>query len=574
MTGVEKCYRYCDWVEHNPSQTNKWVKLAVKRFRKDLSKVEDESYPFKFDEEKANRFCQFAECLKMSKDKWAGKCIELADWQAFIFCNIYGFVYKETGLRRFRKAFIYVGRKNGKSLMCAVPALWDLLSTNGAEVCCASNKREMSKRVWDDASNMVRQNPSLQKRLKIYESTSRIINERTRGVMEALSADKKNFDGKNPSVIIADELSAMTNMDVIKVLQSGQGSRPEPLLLEITSGSDDIYSAGKLEFDRSCKILQEVQEDNSYFCILYCLDENDDWTKEENWIKANPMLGVTVNIDTMRKLCIEAKQQPALQGEFICKQCARWSTPERAWIKPETWQKIVRNSEEYKLDLSKGHYSIGAIDLSKRVDLTAFTVCTYQDGKFFMEHRFYFPLEQLRRKIHTDNELWEYWTRQNYLTATEGSVVDYTRMYQDIIDLDAKYKLQEILFDPYNAQNTLIPELENQYTLVEVNQNMKTFSPMVKSFEEEIYKQTIVDGSPILRWMMSNAEVYTDKNDNIKIVKPDANANSNKRIDGVITSIMSLARIKQLIANNEIDLRTEEEIKLERQKMLASLKWN
>ena len=212
--------------------------------------------------------------------------------------------------------------------------------------------------------------------------------------------------------------------------------------------------------------------------------------------------------------------------------------------------------------------------MSKRVDLTAFTVCTYQDGKFFMEHRFYFPLEQLRRKIHTDNELWEYWTRQNYLTATEGSVVDYTRMYQDIIDLDAKYKLQEILFDPYNAQNTLIPELENQYTLVEVNQNMKTFSPMVKSFEEEIYKQTIVDGSPILRWMMSNAEVYTDKNDNIKIVKPDANANSNKRIDGVITSIMSLARIKQLIANNEIDLRTEEEIKLERQKMLASLKWN
>lgn len=461
------------------------------------------------------------------------------------------------------------------SLMCAVPAIWDLLSTPGAEVCCAANKREQSKRVWDDAANMIRQNSSLSKRLTIKESTSHIINLKLAGKMEALSNDKRNFDGKNPSLIIADELAAMANYDIIKILQSGQGSRTEPLLLEITSGSDNLQSAGKQEFDRSCKILDDIYQDDSFFCILYCIEDNDKWDDEKVWCKANPMMltdSEVVNMDTFRKLALEAKQNPSLRQEFITKQCARWSKPLKSWIQPEVWRKCEANPATF--DESQPYCAIGAVDLSKISDLTAFSICIYQNGNFFLKHRFYFPIEQLQKKIHEDNELWDYWREHNYVTATEGSVINYDQMYQDIREARDKYKLREVLYDPYNAQNTLIANLDQEMTLVEVPQNIKNLSPYIKSMEEEIYKGTIKDPNPVMKWMMSNAEVLRDPNDNIKIVKPDCNAGSPKRIDGVITSAMSLGRMKQLIAAGEIDLRSNEERMQSMKSMLSKLKWN
>lgn len=566
--------QYIKWVHENPRKVNKWVALAVKRHEEDLerAKKNDPEFPYIFDEEKADKICKFGEALKLSKDQWAGQNIVLMDWQVFVLRSIYGWVYKDTGLRRFRKAYIFVARKNGKSSLLTIPAIYDLLATPGAEVYCAGSKRDQAKRVWDECANQVRQDANLQRRTKILESTSRIVNIKTNGYMAALSADNKRFDGLNPSLVIVDELAAQKNMDTIKILQSGMGSRPEPLLFEITSGSDDLTSAGKIEFDRSCKILDRVFYDESYFCILYCIDEEDNWEDESKWIKANPSLGVTVNVETMKKLCLEAKQNPSLRQEFITKQCARWAKSLKSWIQPEVWRKC--ESEPSTFDISQPYEAIGAVDLSKISDLTAFTVCLYQNGKYFMEHHFYFPIEQLRKKIHTDNELWDYWLGKGYLTATPGNVISYDQMYQDIRNANEKYKLREVLFDPYNAQNTLIANLDNELTLVEVAQNLRNLSPFIKGMEEEIYKANIHDPNPVLKWMMSNAEVYRDPNDNVKIVKPDANAGSSQRIDGVITSAMCIGRIKQLLTAGEIDLRSNEEKLNGVKNLLSKLKWS
>lgn len=576
MTYIEKFNRYIDFVLNptNERLTNQWVKKAVKRHLRDLERQGSEGFPFVFDEDKMSRFCKFAELMKQTKDKFAGKTLKLEDWQVFVFGSIYGWVYKETGLRRFRKAFIYVARKNGKSLMCAVPALWDLLSTPGAEVYCAANKREQSRRVWDDALHMVEQNSSLSSRLTIYNSTCTIINPKNAGVLSALSADKKNFDGKNSSLIIADELAAMPNYDIIKILQSGQASRPEPLILEITSGSDNLQSAGHQEFERSKKILDQVFEDESYFCILYCIEDEDNWEDEATWCKANPMLlcknGV-LNKDTIKKLAVEAKQNPGLRQEFITKQCARWSNPLKAWIQPDVWRKCESNPK--KFDPNKVFSAIGAVDLSKVSDLTAFTVCIYQDKSFFLEHHFYFPIEQFNKKIHEDNELWQYWMQRGYVTATPGNTIDYTQMYNDIREAQEKYKLREIVYDPALASNTLVATLDRECNLVECPQTMKFISPYIKAMEEEIYKGNIVDNNPVLKWMINNVEIYRNGNDEVKIVKPDANAGSSKRVDGAVTSAMAIGRMKALINAGEIDTRTQEERMAATKKLLSNLKW-
>jgi phage terminase large subunit-like protein len=567
LTPVERCYQYCEKVESKEIVTNKWIKLAVKRFRKDLKKSESEDYPYYFDEESANRFCQFCELLKQYKDRFAGVPLILQPWQCFIFCNIYGWLDKRTKERRFRKAFIFVARKNGKTTMMGATLLWDLLSTNGAEGYAAATKRDQARILFDSVREMVRQNPILSSKIKTYNSTSRLVNLKKAGKIEALSADSDSMDGLNPSCVVVDELSAQKNFDTIKILQSGQGSRPSPLLLEITSGSDDLTSAGKQEFDRSCQILQNVFEDDSYFCVLYTLDEKDDWKNERVWIKANPNLDISVNRDFLKKACLEAQQQPALESEFRCKNLGQWLTNSKAWIPANTWEKCVDNAKKYRLNKSESYFAVLGVDLSKRIDLTSLTLTVYQKGKYYLTNYLYFPEDSMSERIKKESELWRKWVEEGYITATAGSTVDYAYLHKDIRKIAEEYQIEEILFDPYNSCS-LINELEQDFNMVEVAQNLKNMSPLSKAFEEEVRKGNVVSDNPVMKWMINNATIWQDPNGNIKVEKLDEKK-ENRRIDGVITSIMGVGRIRQLLDDGEIDTRTPEQIREDTEKLLA-----
>ena len=570
LTGVQRCFQYCEDVEFKKILTNKWVKLAVKRFRNDLKKSQKEDYPYRFDEDSANRFITFSELLKQYKDQFSGQPLILENWQCFIFCQIYGWVRKDNPkIRRFRKAFLFVARKNGKSTMLSACLLWDVLSTNGGEGYCLATKKEQAKIVFSSVKEMVRQNKILQNQLKTFNSTNRIINERKASMIEALSSEANTLDGLNPSCVVIDELSAQKNFDLIKVIQSGQGSRPSPLLLEITSGSDDLTSAGKQEFDRSKQILENVIEDDSFFCVLYCLDEKDSWKEEKNWVKANPNLNVSVNLDFLRKLCTEAQQQPSLESEFRTKNCGQWITNSKAWISAKTWDVSVQNAKEYKLDKNKSYFAVLAVDLSKRVDLTALTLTVYQEGKFYLKHFLYFPEDSMRERIKNESELWQKWVDEGFITATHGSVVDYEYLYRDIRKMSEEYDIQEVLFDPYNS-TSLINELQNDFNMVEIQQNLKNLSPMSKAFEEQVRNGNIVCDNPVMKWMVNNSTVYTDANGNIKVEKIDKQKN-NRRIDGVITSIMGVGRIIQLLNSGEIDTRSPAEIQADIERLLATI---
>ena len=564
MTGVERMMLYMDQVEKREVTTNRYVKLAVKRCREDLKKKD---WPYRFDEGKANKFIQFTECLKQYKDEFRGQPLILQPWQCFVFSNIYGWVHRDTGLRRFRKAFIFVSRKNGKTAMIASSLLYDVLTTPGAECYCVATKKEQSKICFEFVKQMVKQNPGLSKRLSVYESTSRIVNMANAGVVAALAADSNKMDGLNPSCVVVDECSAMKNYSIVKVMASGQGSRPEPLMLEITSGSDDMYSVGKQEFDRSKRILEGTEEDDSYFTVLYCIDEKDKWNDPKNFIKANPNMDVSIKSDWLNKQMKEAVQNPSLEGEFRTKNLGSFISPMHSWIQPKFWKKAMEN--RHVLDLSKPYYAVGAVDLSKRIDLTAFTTCVYQDGYYHLIHKAYFPEESMQEKMQKDNEMWRKWTDKGVLTATSGRTVDYRVLFKDIMDTHSKYGLDCVLFDPYNS-TSLINELESEITLVEVPQNIKNLSPYAKSFEELIYQGMIVDSNPLMAWCMSNAEVYRDPNDNIKVSKPQ---DGTKRIDPVVTSLMCVGFIRSKLDNGEIDLRAPEQIAAETAAFLKSLKW-
>ena len=172
-------------------------------------------------------------------------------------------------------------------------------------------------------------------------------------------------------------------------------------------------------------------------------------------------------------------------------------------------------------------------------------------------------------KIKQDNELWQKWTEDGILTATMGSVIDYNAMYRDIREMCRQYQINHILFDPYNS-NSLTETLGEELDLVEVRQNLKTLSPWIKRFEEELLKGNVVDDNPLVAWEFSNAELYRDANDNVKVVKPKSREHY-VRIDHCITSIMAVGRIGTLLDAGEIDLRPMEEVSSTAADFLSSL---
>ena len=571
---MQRLWDYCSWVHANPSKCNKWIRLAVQRFENDLKASETDAFPYRFDEAKAMRFIRFSEMLKQYKDQWAGELLHLEPWQVFIFANIYGWVHKDTGFRRFRKAFIFVARKNGKSTMVSSVLLYDNLLTAGAEGFCTATKKDQARIVFDSVVNMVKQHEDLREMLKIYNSTYTIVNPTNASKIAALSSEYSTFDGLNPSTATIDEVAAMKTYDIIQVLQSGTVSRPEPLLFEITSGSDNPNSAGGQEYERSQKILEGVYKDESFFCVLYSLDKEDLWTDSTKWIKANPNLGISVKEETLQALCLEAQQNPSLEAEFRIKNCGLFISPVTSWIPFDKWKRCLLNAQtQPKIeDLNLNEcVAIGAVDLSQRLDFSSFDVVLYHlpSKVFYMVHHFYIPEDQIRPKCKTDSPLIYKWIEQGLISATPGEVVAYNVIFDDIKECIEKYNVKEVLYDPWNA-GQLIEEVGPLCDLVEIKQNMKTISPMAKDFEAAIYASSICDDNPVMSWMVSNCDIYRDANGNIKPVK-HGGKDSSLHIDGVVTSLMALGRIKSLLDNGYIDTRTPEQIYSDMESKLSKL---
>lgn len=567
----DRFWSYVTGIENGTILSNKWIQLCVRRFREDIEKSKNEDYPYYFSFETGERIVKFAELLKQTNDKWAGQPLVLLPWEVFALCNIYGWLDKKTNTRRFRKAWLFVGRKNGKSVLVSTCCLWDILITHGGQCSIAASTRQQASIVFDVVKAMVNQNDILSKKLKIYESTKTITNAKNFSKIFALSSEsKKTGDGLNVSCGIFDECSA-TDFGIYKIVESGQGSRPEPLNVLISSGSDNQESMGYSECLYGQKVLQNIIQDDSYFCMLYGLDENDDWHDESLYIKANPSLNETVSPDFLHKLKIQAEQVPSLQGEFLSKNLCLWVSNESSWISHDLWQVNMDNDKKFKFDKDKPYYANIGIDLSKTNDLTVATLCVYQEGKFFMKHLLYFPKDSLGDRIKRETELWRNWFSTGVVTALPGKVIDYEFIFNDIRKLAEQFNIEEILIDPYNSSK-VVAELESSFTIVPIPQNLKNLSPYTKDYQEEILNGNIVDSNPFMNWAMSNAMVYTDANGNIKVIKNSTKGDrGNMHIDPVITSLMCVGRIKSLLLTGDIDLRDAETVARDTKNFLSKL---
>lgn len=543
----------------------RYVRLACQRFLNDLQRQGDESFSFIFDENKADKIVHWFTWCNHLEGNLAGKPIELDPWEVFIMGNLFGWVHRETGLRRFRKAFVLVARKNGKSTLLSGLALYMLWADKeaGAQIYCTATKKEQARIIYLFAKGMAVKSPNIRSRLKIRDYEIRhdpLVSSDHSAVLKALSKDSKTQDGLNPHLGIIDEYHAHTDSSMYDVLISGMGQRSQPLLFVISTAGFNVQSACHAEYEYCVRILEGSAENESYFAIMYQLDEEDDVKDPDVWIKANPLVATNrVGMEYLTNQMHEAFDSGNSEKirNFLVKNINKWIEFGRdMWLPVDKW-KAAGVDKPSLLSYLRNMECIVGVDLSKRSDLTSMGFeFTLPNGfpipgkKFAVLQHSFMPEESLQLHMQTDNIPYDIWRQDGLITLTPGAVTDYEfiESYIEDMELTHGWKIKEICYDPYNATQFANNMTKKGYLCVEIRQGVRTLSEPTKSFKDELLSDTVVhDGDALLTWAVGNAITRSDAQGNIMLDKEK----SVNRIDPIASVINAHVRTILTVEDNE-----------------------
>jgi len=496
--------------------------------------------------EKAERVQKFIETYcTYSKGEWAGQPFRLLPWQRDeLIYPLYGTV-NEEGFRQYRTAYCEIPKKNGKTELCAALGLYMLTNDgeDGAEVYLAAADREQAGLTYLAASAMIRNNPNLEKHLKTLDSRKRIIYQKKNSFMQVLSSESYTKHGLSPSCVIIDEIHAHPNDELWTVLTAGTdyARRQQVVLVITTAGIYDKESIWWRLRSKAQQVAAGVIDDPRFLPVLYLADpETDEPADEELWKRVNPSLGQIFSLDKIRQDYNEAKQNPIDFANF-CR--FRLNIPikhQSRWMPMDAWD---RCGGEINLEALKGKVCYGALDLSSKLDLTAYLlVFPPQPGieRWTVLCRFYVPDDTIVQRSRSDRVSYLSWAQAGFIKATPGNVIDYAYIEKDILEDAAAYQLMEIAYDPWGATDLAVRLMnEHGIAVCEMRQGAKSFSEPAKDILVKTMQGQINHGNnPVLRWCADNLVMVPDANENIRPAKDKA----TDRIDGFVALIMAWAR--------------------------------
>ena len=494
-----------------------------------------------YDEEQAEYVVNFIECLCHTKGKWEGQPFKLLDWQKAIIKDVFG-VLKPDGNRQFTTAYIEIPKKNGKSELAAAVALYLLFGDGepSAEVYGAAADRGQASIVFDVAKRMTEMTPALERRANIKASTKRIENYDNNGFYQVLSAEVGTKHGLNVSGLVLDEVHAQPNRKLYDVLTKGSGdAREQPLYFLITTAGTDTNSICYELHQKALDIIEGRKVDPSFYPVIYGAGQDDDWTDPKVWEKANPSLGETIKIETVKAACEEAQSNPADENSFRQLRLNQWVKQSVRWMPMDKWDLCKTDFSPEDLE---GRVCYGGLDLSSTTDLTAFVLVfppLDADDKYYVLPYFWVPEDTLDLRVRRDHVPYDVWNKQGFLETTEGNVVHYGYIEKFIEKLGEKYNIREISFDRWGSAE-MVQILDGMgFTVVPCGQGFASISPPMKELMKlTLEKKLAHNGHPVLRWNMDNIYVRTDPAGNIKADKEK----STEKIDGVVATIMALDR--------------------------------
>jgi phage terminase large subunit-like protein len=493
----------------------------------------------KYDKGKADRAVKIISSFKQTKGEWAGKPLNLRDWQAEIIRPLFGKL-NEKGTRQYRICYFEVPRKNGKTTLAAGIAnhLTFFDGESGAEIYSAANDRDQASLVFNEAANMIRQEPALYpKRCRILDSTKRIIYYKTQSFYRAISSESYTKWGYNAHGVIYDELHAAPDRGLWDVLTTSTGSRRQPLIIAITTAGYDRNSICWELHDYACKVRDGIIVDPTFLPVIYAAPEDADWQDEEVWRACNPALDDFRSLEEMRALFQKAKENPALEMTFRRLYLNQWTSSVERWMPIDKWDKC---QSEVNLEKLKGRPCYAGLDLSSTIDLTALSLVFPFEDHYEVLMRFWIPGETADQAEKRDRVPYRAWAQKGFIKLTEGNVIDYDYILAECVKLrEEGFDIRELAYDRWGAAKLVQDLTEKGFTVIPFGQGYASMSAPTKELMTLVLSEKIKHGGhPILRWNADNMVVTQDPAGNLK---PDK-SKATQKIDGMVALIMALDR--------------------------------
>lgn len=530
---------------------------ACRRFLDDYQRSKnDPDYPYTFHFAKAWRVIAFIELLPHVKGHFAAqigknRLIQLQPWQKFIIANLFGWIWKNSGFRRFNVAYIRVPRKNGKSVLAAGIGLYMLSADSevGAEVYCGAGSLKQADEVFSPALKMVEKTPKLRSAYGIT-SKAKSIHKIDGSKFEPVIG--KPGDGASPSCAIVDEYHEHNSADLYDTMVTGMAARQQPLMLVITTAGENLFSPCYDMDKDAIRVLEGLMEWPELFAICYGIDEDDDWTDPQMLIKANPNYGVSVGPDFIKSQQKLAMKKTSKQNSFKTKHLDVWCNAKKAYFNALNWQ----NCYDPKLDINDflGETCWIGLDLAKKRDLSAKVIIFKQklgdQNHYFVFTSFYLPEETIiQQESDTLAALYSQWLNEGWIITCSGNEMDFGLIRDDIIDDSHRFSVLEIPHDPHGAI-MISHELQDEgLEPITMTQHGNTYTLPIDELEAAIDSGRIHhDGNPVMAWCIANVIVHEYSNGN---KMPDKESNDSK-IDGASALLMGLNRAMLVEVNNQV----------------------
>jgi phage terminase large subunit-like protein len=546
VTTREKVDQYCDEILSGDVVACEMLIKAIEKYRQEMDRIGDADWPFDFDENAAHRSCLFFPMLlRHSLGEWCGQEFELSPWQLFTTWNLFGWKRKD-GTRRFRRVFISVGRKNGKSTFCAGLAI--LLGAAdgepGAQVFIGATKIDQARIIYQEADRMLRQSPHIAKHATIFKDN--IAFNATNSFIRPLGSDKP-FDGLNPHAMFMDELHAWKDhhRGFFDTMSTGSGSRTQPMRVIITTAADEKGQIYHEEADYCRNVITGDIRDDSVFGLIFELDAKDDPFNPVFDVgtlkKANPNYGISVKQEYVQQQLTEAINKPQSRNRFLRYHGNRCISSVEDAISSELWDACCGELSDW----SKADAIGAGIDVGGWDDLAAIAYVArfpVQDDDELLWRYEIQSVSFVSSDSRTDLKAEPYAT---WIAGGQLIVCDYTisEIRNRLVEDAELFGSQYFAYDPYNARQ-LAEDLE-QHGLkpVKLPQNHGQYNELVNE-----YQKAMMEGrwrpdetDRVLRWCACNMAISRDNRD----FQMPSKKHSKGKIDAAVAMLMALRACNQ-----------------------------
>jgi phage terminase large subunit-like protein len=523
-------------------------RAAVQRYVDDLERQNSPEFPYYFSLDVASAHCDFfPEVLKHSIGKSSGMPFNLEPWQLFGIWNIFGWKRCEDRTRRFRRVFWTMARKNGKSTLGSGIALdggmADVNPFTGrpedvAEIVLCATKKEQAQKVMYAEIERMRSQSDHVKALST-PINKQITFSHNKGYIHCIGSDKP-FDGLNPHMVLMDEKHAWRehHRKFYDTMMTGSGNRSQPLIIDFTTAGDDTSQLWQEDYDYATGVVRGEFVDESYFSYIFELDENDDALDESLWPKANPNIGVSIGLESLREAAAKAKTSPVELNRFTRYHCNRKVSAYERFILPADWDDMADSLSSWR----HADAITAGIDLGGRDDLASFGVIARfpvdedEEGKTIWRYEGFtksFIVDETKRDL--KKQPWAGWIATGELTVVRYVVAS---LRDEFLRVAEEIGIRAVAYDPYNAAQLGDELSQAGLDVIKMPQNCFQFHEPMQELTAAIRENRFTPDKTdnILRWCALN--MMTTSNAQGKMM-PDKR-NSSEKIDAAVALLMGI----------------------------------